>query len=187
MFLKKSVKQENCFKVCSVITEQTVSLRVNCFSIMNHKPDKELFMDMASFYGQLFNLTPLAAKVYVYLLFDFCREGVTFDELTDLFKVSKSSMSTSLHNLLQSKHIEFVTSMDSRKRLFRTDPHYTYIRFKEVLENLQKERELMSRFLTFKDKSGCLQKIINEKLNDYTGILDEHINTLSATLNKLKK
>lgn len=151
------------------------------------KLDKDLFMDMASYYGQLFNLTPLAAKVYVYLMFDFCREGITFNELTEIFKVSKSSMSTSLHNLVQNKHVEFVTSIDSRKRLFRTNPHYTFIRFNEVLENLQKEKDLMSRFLDFKRKSACKEKNVTETLTDYVSILDQHIKTLNTTLNKLKK
>ena len=75
--------------------------------------DKRLFLDMVSFYGQLFGLTPLAAKVYVYLMFDFKREGIPFDELTEIFKVSKSSMSSSLQNLLHNNHIEYVSSIDS--------------------------------------------------------------------------
>lgn len=149
--------------------------------------DKPLFLDMVTFYGQLFGLTPLAAKVYVYLMFDFKRDGVPFDELTEIFKVSKSSMSSSLQHLLQNNHIEYVTSIDSRKRLFRTDAHYTYIRFNEVLKNLEREKELMSRFLTFKSASKCKEKTINTKLDEYVGILDVHIKTLNSTINKLKK
>ncbi|OJU28852.1 MAG: hypothetical protein BGN92_00935 [Sphingobacteriales bacterium 41-5] len=148
--------------------------------------DKRLFLDMVSFYGQLFGLTPLAAKVYVYLMFDFKREGIPFDELTEIFKVSKSSMSSSLQNLLHNNHIEYVSSIDSRKRLFRTNTHYPYIRFNEVLENLQKERDLISRFLNFKSSIKCREKDMTGKLSEYVHILDEHIGILGTTLSKLK-
>lgn len=150
------------------------------------KLDKPLFLDMVSFYGHLFGLTPLAAKVYVYLMFDFKREGIPFDELTEIFKVSKSSMSSSLQNLLHNNHIEYVSSIDSRKRLFRTNTHYTYIRFNEVLGNLQKERDLISRFLDFKSSAKCNEKDMTEKLSEYVHILDEHIGILGTTLSKLK-
>lgn len=154
---------------------------------MTRKPDKELFQDMVAYYGQIYGLTPLSAKVYVYLMFDFCREGVTFDELLETFKVSKSSLSGSLQTLLHNKHIEYVTSIDSRKRLFRTEPHYTYIRFSEVLDNLKREKELIERFTAFRKKSTCDNKITTSSLNEFSEILNHHIKTITSTLNQLKK
>lgn len=154
---------------------------------MIRKPDKELFQDMVAFYSQIYELTPLAAKVYVYLMFDLCREGITFDELLETFKVSKSSLSGSIQTLVHNKHIEYVTSMDSRKRLFRTNPNYTSIRFGEVLDTLTKEKELMVKFTDFKKGSMCDNKITTTKLKEYQEILDQHIKTITTTLNQLKK
>lgn len=148
--------------------------------------DKDLFQDMVAFYGNLYGLAPLSAKVLVYLLFDFKREGVTFEELTDTLRVSKSSLSGSLQTLVQNKHVEYVTGIDSRKRLYRTDPDYVYIRFSEVLDNLTREKSLISRLKGFQTHLGCEKEFVSEKLNEYTEILDEHISTLTTTLHKLK-
>lgn len=148
---------------------------------------KELFQDMVSYYGNIFSLPPLSAKVYVYLMFDFKREGITFDELVDTFKVSKSSVSASLHTLLQNKHIEYVTGIDSRKRLFRTNAQFTFLRFNEVLNNLSKEKELINRLICYKNQSGCKAMPVSKGLGEYVGILDKHIKTISGTLNKLKR
>lgn len=148
--------------------------------------DKNLFQDMVSFYGNLYGLAPLSAKVLVYLMFDFKRKGITFEELTDTLKVSKSSLSGSLQALVQNKHVEYVTGIDSRKRLYRTDPDYVFIRFSEVLDNLSREKGLIGRLKTFQAGQGGENEFVSVKLDEYTEILDHHIGTLNTTLNKLK-
>ena len=57
------------------------------------KIEPEIFQDLIDFYGTLFDLPPLSAKIYAYLVFDFEKRGLTFDDLLETFCASKSSIS----------------------------------------------------------------------------------------------
>jgi hypothetical protein len=41
--------------------------------------DDKIFQDAVRFYGTVFSIPHLASKIYAYLLFDFKKEGVTFE------------------------------------------------------------------------------------------------------------
>ena len=64
------------------------------------KIEPEIYQELIEFYGTLFNLPPLSAKIYAYLIFDFDKKGHTFDELLEVFCASKSSISSSINFLL---------------------------------------------------------------------------------------
>ena len=80
--------------------------------------DKDLFCDMVKFYGNAFHLPPLAAKIYSYLIFDFERKGVPFEEFVEVFSASKSAVSSNLNLLLNLKIISDFNRIDERKRFF---------------------------------------------------------------------
>lgn len=142
---------------------------------------------MVSFYGNLLELAPLSAKAYVYLMFDFKNEGATFDELVEKFKVSKSSMSNSLQSLVQNKFIEFVTPIDSRKRLYRINPKYMGIRFGNILDKLTREKDLMERLVQCQKQTKPVPEPAIKDINTYISILDRHIKTIDNTVKILHK
>jgi hypothetical protein len=43
--------------------------------------DEKIFQDAVKFYGTIFNLPPLASKIYAYLLFDYEKVGITLMSL----------------------------------------------------------------------------------------------------------
>ena len=43
--------------------------------------EPQVYQELVDFYGQLFDMPPLSAKIYAYLTFDFERKGLCFDEL----------------------------------------------------------------------------------------------------------
>ena len=91
------------------------------------KIDKEIFREMVKFYGDVFHLPPLAAKIYSFLIFDFDRNGVSFDEFIEIFAASKSSVSSNLNLLLNLNIISDFNKIDERKRFFVIDEKHMRI------------------------------------------------------------
>lgn len=82
-------------------------------------------------------LSPVAARVYVYLLFT-NQEQATFNEMVSYFKVSKSAISNALKFLMAVNMIESRTIGGQRKRYF-------HINFKKMLDH----QEMTSRFKNY--------------------------------------
>lgn len=143
--------------------------------------DCNLLQRLAKFYGDLFGLPPLGAKIYACLIFDFEKQGVSFDELVQLFSASKSSVSTSINLLLHTKLIKDITKIDQRKRFFVFNDEYIKIRFEKIINMMNEE-------LTILDE---LKKIKNIELNPestfeiYRTLLIGNISNIEQTLEKL--
>lgn len=146
---------------------------------------KELYQDMVTFYGNLYGLPPLNAKIYVYMMIDLKTEGYTFDELLEKFNVSKSSLSNSLQMLVQNKYVEYITPIDSRKRYYRINPKFMGIRFGNILDKLVREKELMQRMIQCNKQVKTPNEQVIKGINQYIGILDKHIKTVANTVKSL--
>ncbi|WP_300603203.1 ArsR family transcriptional regulator [Niabella sp.] len=146
---------------------------------------KELYQDMVTFYGNLYGLPPLNAKIYVYMMIDLKTDGYTFDELLEKFNVSKSSLSNSLQMLVQNKYVEYITPIDSRKRYYRINPKFMGIRFGNILEKLVREKELMQRMVQCNKQAKDPNEQVIKGINQYITILDKHIKTVESTVKSL--
>jgi DNA-binding transcriptional regulator GbsR (MarR family) len=112
--------------------------------------DKDIFREMVKFYGEAFHLPPLAAKIYSYLIFDFDRKGVCFDEFVEIFSVSKSSVSASLNLLLNLNIINDFNKIDERKRFFVMNENYMKIRFEEIILKMESELSIINKLKNFR-------------------------------------
>ena len=101
--------------------------------------NKEIFREMVKFYGETLNIPPLAAKIYAYLIFDFEKKGICFDEFVHVFAASKSSVSASINLLLNAKLINDFNTIKELKRFFRINENYINIRFEEIISKMKKE------------------------------------------------
>lgn len=146
---------------------------------------KELYQDMVAFYGNLYGLPPLNAKIYVYMMIDPKTDGYTFDELLEKFNVSKSSLSNSLQMLIQNKYVEYITPIDSRKRYYRINPKFMGIRFGNILDKLVREKELMQRMIQCNKEAKAPNEQVIKGIHQYIGILDKHIKTVESTVKNL--
>lgn len=143
--------------------------------------DPILLQELSRFYGKIFNLPPLASKIYAYLIFDAKQKGVTFDEFVATFSASKSSVSTALSFLLASNLILDSNKMDERKRYFMINSNYPKLRFGEILQRLETEVQLVSKLQNhFKNDYQT-----NENLKSYQSVLEKNIVTIKESLVKL--
>ena len=144
--------------------------------------DEKIFQDAVKFYGTILNLPPLASKIYSYLIFDFEKVGITFDEFVEVFSASKSSVSTSINLLLNSELIIDVNKMDERKRYFFANDDYKKIRFERIVQKMQDELKLMDDLKNFRKTE---HKDEDERIEVYKALLHKSISNIQESLNKL--
>ncbi|GAA4155563.1 hypothetical protein GCM10022217_13700 [Chryseobacterium ginsenosidimutans] len=144
--------------------------------------DEKIFQDAVKFYGTVFNLPPLASKIYAYLLFDYEKAGITFDEFVEVLSASKSSVSTSISLLLNAQLIVDHNKMDERKRYFFINDEYKRIRFEKIVQKMQDELKLLDDLDNFKKNQ---EDGYNEKIEAYKALLNKNIINIQESLNKL--
>lgn len=144
--------------------------------------DEKIFQDAVKFYGTIFNIPPLASKIYAYLLFDFDKKGITFDEFVEVFSASKSSVSTSISLLLNLELIIDHNKMDERKRYFFINDEYKKIRFEKIVQKMQDELKLIDDLEKFRN---IQDEDYDEKMKVYKSLLNRNIKNIQESLNKL--
>ncbi|MCW3162290.1 transcriptional regulator [Chryseobacterium oryctis] len=144
--------------------------------------DEKIFQDAVKFYGSIFGIPPLASKIYAYLLFDYEKVGITFDEFVEVLSASKSSVSTSISLLLNAELIIDHNKMDERRRYFFINEEYKKIRFEKIVKKMQVELKLLDDFNNFKKSKD---QEYNERIEAYKALLNKNIENIQESLNKL--
>lgn len=116
-----------------------------CIFVPSFNEVLEAYRDKIEHYGGTIDkmgLSPVAARVYVYLLFSDER-GATFEEITLYFDVSKSAVSNALKMLTSVGMVDAKTYGGKRKRFF-------YINFESTFneESMSGKFRLMSEMFT---------------------------------------
>ena len=157
-----------------------------CELIMYMEPsldlDKQIFREMVKFYGETLNIPPLAAKIYSYLIFDFEKKGISFDEFVQVFAASKSSVSSNLNLLLNAKLIIDFNTITERKRFFRINENYINIRFHEIISKMKQEIAILDQLHAF-CKSKDEDQI--QRFEIYKTLLTKNIKNIEETLHKI--
>lgn len=146
------------------------------------KIHKEIFRDMVKFYGDVLHLPPLAAKIYSYLIFDFDRKGVSFDEVVEIFSASKSAVSSNLNLLLNLNIITDFNKIDERKRFFVMNEKYMKIRFDEIIEKMESELSILNKL---KDFRNTTDEVALRKFTVYSNLFEKNISNIKETLDQL--
>ena len=144
--------------------------------------DKDLFCDMVKFYGNAFHLPPLAAKIYSYLIFDFKRKGVPFEEFVEVFSASKSAVSSNLNLLLNLKIISDFNRINERKRFFVMNEKFMKIRFGEIITRMEDELSILNKLKNFRkttDESSA------QKFEIYQNLFQNNISNIKEMLDQL--
>ncbi|MGV8914949.1 MAG: transcriptional regulator [Kaistella sp.] len=144
--------------------------------------DKEIFSEMVTFYGDVYHLPPLAAKIYAYLVFDFNRAGVSFEEFVEIFCASKSSVSSNLNLLLNLNIIKDFNKIDERKRFFVMNENYMKIRFHEIIDKMQKELSILDKLSAFRNIED--EKSLH-KFQIYRSLFQKNILNIQETLDHM--
>lgn len=144
--------------------------------------DDAIFQELVNFYSNVYQLPPLAAKIHAYLIFDFEKKGVTFDELVEVFCASKSSISTNLNFLLNLNLIQDLTKIDERKRYFVINKDSVKLRFSGIVEKLEKEVKILDALHQFNQNKDTL---LFKRHDIYRSLLTNSIENIKESLNKL--
>lgn len=148
------------------------------------KIEPEIYQELIEFYGTLFNLPPLSAKIYAYLIFDFDKKGHTFDELLEVFCASKSSISSSINFLLNNNLIKTINKIDERKRYFIINEDFVKIRFEEIVNRMKREIIILDQLNKFKTEQ-LADGNLSERYYIYKSLLEKNIDNIEDTLQKL--
>lgn len=141
----------------------------------------ELFESFSVHLEKAYNFPPLAAKIQAYMVLQSDKEGYTFEELLEVFKVSKSTLSTSINLLLSKNQIEYINKIDSRKRYFRLNFNY-------VPEKLEFLYNMISKDLFFTTRiNEHRQEALNTTLIDDNGIINVYIDYLEQSRKLLEE
>ncbi len=150
----------------------------------NLKIDAEIYQELIDFYGGIFSLPPLSAKIYAYLIFDFDKKGHTFDDLVETFCASKSSVSSSVNFLLNANLIKTINKIDERKRYFIINDDFVKIRFEEIVNRMKREIKILDQLNKYREQE---KENINqsERYKIYKSLLEKNIENIENTLKKL--
>lgn len=146
------------------------------------KLDKEIFREMVKFYGETLNIPPLAAKIYSYLIFDFEKKGICFEEFVKVLAASKSSVSASINLLLNAKLIIDFNTIKERKRFFRINENYINIRFEEIISRMKQEISILDQLNAFCESKDEEQI---QRFEIYRTLLIKNIKNIEETLHKI--
>ena len=150
----------------------------------NLKIDAEIYQELIDFYGGIFSLPPLSAKIYAYLIFDFDKKGHTFDDLVETFCASKSSVSSSVNFLLNANLIKTINKIDERKRYFIINNDFVKIRFEEIANRMKREIKILDQLNKFKTEQ-LADGNLSERYYIYKSLLEKNIDNIEDTLQKL--
>ena len=150
--------------------------------MINYRINDTIFQEAVNFYSKTLFIPALAAKIYSVLLFDFRKNGVTFDEICDVLHASKSSVSTNLNLLLNAKLIKDINKMEERKRYFIINDEYLKIRFSGIITKLTEELKILNDLNEFRSEEIEEE---NEGYIMYKNLLENNIKNIEKSLNKL--
>lgn len=155
---------------------------------MINQAKKSLFEELTAHYKEIYKLPPLASKVFSYFLVDSGHKEYSFDDLVEKFKVSKSSMSNTLHLLTQYDFISQVNKIGDRKTYYKITPQHLCIRLKRIKKNLEQEKFLTEKLINFHTKQNeNINTLSLKKVNIYTNHLESSIKGLTTTIEKIEK
>ncbi|APU68229.1 MAG: transcriptional regulator [Bacteroidota bacterium] len=122
---------------------------MNCCS-----PEKrKLIEELGLHFEKAHQLAPLAARIYATMILS-PNDGHTFDEIMQITDASKSSVSTQLNLLMQTRKVDYFTKPGDRRRYFRASKTYLENTLKEYLQAISEEIRLMEKVIAFNSENN---------------------------------
>ena len=157
-------------------------------NIENHACNMDLFCSFSAFLEKTYKFPPLTAKLQAYMVLESNEDGFTFEELLEVFNVSKSSLSNSINYLLSMKHIEYINKINSRKRYFRLNFNYLTEKLDFLFEMISQDIVFTNRIKEHKMANNTLAKNAENRVVDiYLDHLNQTKVLLDETIRKINK
>jgi DNA-binding transcriptional regulator GbsR (MarR family) len=147
---------------------------------------EELIESFGVHFERQYNIPPLAGRILSTLIIDGCKSGLTFDQVVEKMKASKSSVSTNLNLLLKTNRIEYFTLVGDRKKYFKAAPLSQ--RLQNYLTLIDEEKKLVNQLKQFRKKNmTCTKEEINfQNMVAYQEHLLQVEQLLKSTISKFK-
>lgn len=162
-------------------------LHVSQLLIMLKEESDQLIHIMATNLQCQHALPPLSSKILASIIIEGQPNGLTFEYFVERFQASKSSVSTSLKQLLDQQRIYFTSDPGKRKKFFKAFPLSDLMA--KRLKNIQLEKETLEKIIEIFNNSGTDHEfrcdIENMKL--YQDYLENVMNITNSMLEILKK
>ncbi len=148
---------------------------------------EKLIEEIGVHFERTSQIPPLAARIYALLML--CpRAGHSFDEIVELSKASKSSVSTNVNLLLSNGSIEYFTKTGERKRFFRLSKNYLKVKLKKdrdrVSKDLQIARKIDAFNIEYNKEKYEKHRVFGSLYKDY---LEMHYTNLETTITKMNQ
>ncbi|TXD47206.1 GbsR/MarR family transcriptional regulator [Polaribacter sp. IC073] len=130
-------------------------------------------------------LSPLASRIYALLILS-SYDGVTFEEVKETIKASKSSISVNINVLIQLGYITFITKPGDRKRYFKIAKYSSILSLEIYLQSIDNEMKIVNRINKFNQEYHP-EKYINEKSlgNIFQNYLEQKEQLVKETILKM--
>ncbi|MDC8001169.1 MarR family transcriptional regulator [Aequorivita todarodis] len=96
-------------------------------------------------------LSPLAARIYTLLILS-TYEGLTFDEIRETIKASKSATSVNINVLMQLDYVASYTKPGDRKRYFKLAKDSQIISLEAELQKINVEMQMVEKINAYNKK-----------------------------------
>lgn len=151
---------------------------------------EKIVEEIGVYFEQTKNIPPLAARIYAMLIF--CpRLGYSFDELVELTKSSKSSVSTNVNLLINMGVLQYFTKPGERKRYFRLSKNYLEVTLKKYKERASEELQILDKISGFIGEYCVEKKRENEAFEKlyrkYLEAVHSNLETTIEQMNQLEK
>lgn len=153
---------------------------------MQHILELDLFKEVSAHYERFHKLQPLTAKIYALLVINNCTNGLSFEDLLEIFQSSKSSISHSINTLIEMNFIEQHKKENERKRYFRINQNLFMKRLEDVRERLLEEKNVYIKIREYK-KTNATVLFNDEAFDYYITHLDGATHSIENTIKNLKR
>jgi len=149
--------------------------------------DELLLNDFTQYYIHTHHCPPCAARTCAYLLFDFKREGRSFEHLLEFLKISKSTLSDVLKLLEERQLIRHYAHEGCRKRFFVINSTFVINRFNGIKQDMINEKALLERMLGYQKENGSENALVEARFGTLIDIFDKNITTFQEGIEKLSR
>lgn len=151
------------------------------------KEQLQLIEDIGVGIEESLRLSPLASRIYALLILS-SYNGVTFDEIKEIIKASKSSISVNINLLIQLGYIKFNTKSGDRKRYFKIAKYSSLHSLEIYLDDIENEKLMLKRINNFNKKHHQEKYIKEESLGEvFQEYLIKKENLVKQTIKKMQQ
>lgn len=148
--------------------------------------EQKILIEKVGISHEMAGIQPAAARV-LGLLYVADNPELSFEEITETLKISKSATSNAINLLINTGQIEYTTYLGDRKRYFRLKISNWRESFSKKIENLTKFHELLEQVLKIRSKDSVEFNKSLEELIHFLNFVNKELPVLFEKWEKSRK